>query len=163
MDFEVEHWFSASADDLAPALLDEDFQRSLGDIGALEARTLLSQDRGTDGSVTRKIRCVLDIDIKGPARRFIGDGDPAWVEEAVWEPDSRLWRWKIHPEIGGHLLDAHGSIAIEAAGNDSVRRVKGTVKVNVPLYGGKVEGWIVEGIEHAYDEEAERLEKWLAE
>ena len=38
----------------------------------------------------------------------------------------------------------------------------GMVKVSVPLYGGKVEGWIVEGIEQAYDEEAERLERWLA-
>ena len=38
-----------------------------------------------------------------------------------------------------------------------------TVKVKVPLYGGKVEGWIVDGLEHAYAEEAERLQAWLDE
>jgi hypothetical protein len=31
----------------------------------------------------------------------------------------------------------------------------------VPLYGGKVEGWIVDGLRAAYDEEADRLAEWL--
>jgi hypothetical protein len=30
------------------------------------------------------------------------------------------------------------------------------------VYGGRVEGWIVEGIERAYDEEATRLAEWIA-
>lgn len=160
MDFEVEHSFPHSADAVAEALLDADFQESLSDIGALESRTLLSQEERTDGSVFRRVRCVLDIDVKGPARKFIGDGDPAWVEESVWDPDARMWRWSIEPEIAGHLLEARGEIAIEDGG-DTIRRVLGFVKVHVPLYGGKVEGWIVEGIEQAYDEEAERLASWL--
>ena len=161
MDFEVEHRFPHPVEAVADALLDEAFQESLADIGALESRTLLSQEERADGSVHRRIRCVLDIDLKGPARKFIGDGDPAWVEEAVWDPASAMWRWKIEPEVGGHLLAANGEILIEDGGGDALRRVLGVVKVSVPLYGGKVEGWIVEGIEQAYDEEAERLAQWL--
>jgi uncharacterized protein (DUF697 family) len=84
------------------------------------------------------------------------------VEEAVWDPESRTWRWQIHPEVAEHLLSARGEIAIRPHGNDALRRIVGMVKVNVPLYGGKVEGWIVEGIEQAYDEEAERLAQWLS-
>ena len=161
MDFEVEHAFSAPLDEVARVLLDPGFQESLSDIGALESRTLLSQVERADGSVVRQVRCVLDIDIKGPAQRFIGDGDPAWVEESVWDPDARIWRWTIAPEIGGHLLEARGDIELHPLGADTLRRVLGMVKVSVPLYGGKVEGWIVEGIEQAYDEEAERLAQWL--
>ena len=71
------------------------------------------------------------------------------------------WRWKILPEIGGDLLKAKGDIAIEDKGDRSSRTVTGSVKVGVPLYGSKVEGWIVEGIEAAYTEEAERLAEWL--
>ena len=41
------------------------------------------------------------------------------------------------------------------------RTVTGEVKVRVPLYGGKVEGWIVNGVSRAYDEEAQRLAAWL--
>ena len=162
MDFEVEHLFSAPVDDVVAAFLDENFQESLSDIGALESRTLLSQEQRDDGAVVRRVRCVLDIDVSGAAKRFIGSGDPAWVEEAVWDPDTRAWRWEIHPEVAGHLLTAHGEILIRPHGDDALRRVVGTVKVNVPLYGGKVEGWIVEGIEQAYDEEAERLARWLS-
>jgi hypothetical protein len=161
VDFEVEHAFPHPVEAVAGALLDEDFQESLTDIGALESRTLLSQEERSDGSVVRRVRCVLDIDLKGPARRFIGDSDPAWVEEAVWDPEARLWRWSIEPEVARHLLDARGEIAIEDDDDKSIRRVLGFVKVNVPFYGGKVEGWIVEGIEQAYDEEAERLADWL--
>jgi hypothetical protein len=162
VDFEVEHLFSAPVQTVIEAFLDARFQESLSDIGALESRTLLEQKKRSDGSVLRRIRCVLDIDIKGPAKRFIGDGDPAWIEEAVWDPGSGTWRWEIHPEVGGHLLSAHGVISIEAHGEGTLRRVAGMVKVSVPLYGGKVEGWIVEGIEQAYDEEAERLAEWLS-
>jgi hypothetical protein len=162
VDFEVEHVFSAPVDDVVAALLDKAFQESLSDIGALESRTLLSQEERTDGSVARRVRCVLDIDVQGPARRFIGDGDPAWVEESVWDPGSQTWRWEIQPEVGANLLAAHGETMIRAHGEHALRRVTGTVKVSVPLYGGKVEGWIVEGIEQAYDEEAERLAGWLS-
>ena len=161
MDFEVEHTFSHPVEAVAEALLDPRFQESLGDIGALESRTLLSQEERADGAVVRRVRCVLDIDVKGPARKFIGDADPAWVEEAVWDPEASMWRWSIEPEVAANLLSARGEIAIEDGGGGSIRRVLGVVKVSVPLYGGKVEGWIVEGIEQAYDEEAERLERWL--
>ena len=162
MDFEVEHLFSAPLDDLVAALLDKGFQESLSDIGALESRTLLTQDERSDGSVLRRVRCVLDIDVGGAARRFIGDGDPAWVEEAVWDPGTQTWRWEIHPEVAGNLLSAHGEIVLREHGSEALRRVAGSVRVHVPLYGGKVEGWIVEGIERAYDEEAERLARWLS-
>ena len=162
MDFEIEHSFSAPLDAVTGTLLDEDFQNSLGDIGALESRTLLSQEAHGDGTVVRRVRCVLDIDITGPAKRFIGSGEPAWIEEATWDPAARTWGWEIEPEVGGHLLAARGSITVEPHGGKTIRRVRGSVKVSVPLYGGKVEGWIVEGIEQAYDEEAERLERWLS-
>jgi hypothetical protein len=35
------------------------------------------------------------------------------------------------------------------------------VKVNVPLYGGKVENLIIGGLERAYEEEAGRLREWV--
>jgi hypothetical protein len=161
VDFQIEHDFRHPSAKVAATLLDPAFQRSLTDIGALESRTLLSQDDLAGGSVRRRVRCVLDIDVKGPARRFIGDADPAWVEDAVWDPQTGVWRWKIEPEVAGNLLAADGEIAIDPRGDGSVRRVVGKVKVNVPFYGGRVEGWIVEGIEQAYDEEAERLAAWL--
>jgi hypothetical protein len=98
----------------------------------------------------------------GAAKRFIGDGDPAWIEEATWDPDSHKWEWKIIPEVAKDLLTASGYIEIDGSEEESVRIVSGNVKVKVPLYGGKVEAIIVRGLESAYSQEAELLSDWLS-
>lgn len=162
MKFEISHSFEASPEELAEAMLDENYQESLADVGALKARELLSQRRRSDGTVKRRVRCVLGVAISGPARTFLGKSDPAWVEEATWSPQTMTWEWVIRPEVAKELLDAKGAIEVKANGEGASRRVSGEVKIRVPIYGARVEGLIVEGIRHAYDEEAERLRAWLA-
>lgn len=162
MDFSLAHSFDAPVEDLAQTLLDRSFQDSLADIGALSERRVLSQENGGGGVVVRRVRCVLDLDVSGMARKLMGDGDPAWVEEATWDPDGSRWDWVVQPEVAAHLLSASGVIELAGNGRRSTRRVAGRIKVNVPLYGGRVEGWIRDGIEAAYEEEAARLADWLA-
>lgn len=161
VDFSFEHSFDAQPDAVAAALLDLDFQESLSDIGALEARDVLSQTEGENGTVVRRTRCVIGIDL-GAARRFVGDAKPAWEEEAIWDPDAMRWDWVVHPEVGAELLAASGAIRVFADGGMTRRVVTGRVKVKVPIYGGRVEGWIVDGLGRAYEEEAVRLSAWLA-
>lgn len=161
VDFEIAHEFDASAEEVADALLDEGFQDSLHDLGTLQVREVLAQQERKDGSVLRRTRCVLDLDVKGAAQKFLGNQRPAWIEEAVWDPNEMSWSWKVLPEVAGELLEAEGTISIDDDGGAAIRTVVGTVKVKVPLYGSKVEGWIVSGIEAAYDEEADRLAEWL--
>lgn len=162
MDFSLEHSFDAPVEQLAAALLDRKFQDSLGPVGHLSERKVLSQQKTPAGGVVRKTRCVLGIDVSGPARKLMGDGDPAWVEEATWDPDASRWDWVIHPEVAGHLLTAAGTIEIRGDSTRSTRAVAGRIKVHVPFYGGRVEGWIRDGIAAAYEEEAARLADWLA-
>ncbi len=161
MDFEISHQIAAPPDAVAAVLLNQDYQRSLHDIGALHDRELLSQEDIDGGRVRRRVRCILDIELNSTVRRLVGDGDPAWVEESEWDPGARRWEWDIHPELGGDLLSARGTVDLEDSEDKTARHVRGHVKVRVPLYGGKVEGWIVDGLERAYDEEAERLSDWI--
>ena len=162
MDFTVSHAFDASPDELAAVLLDEDFQHALDDVGVLEKRHLVSQEERADGTVERRTRCVLGIKINDIARKFIGDGEPAWVEHAVWYPDRMQWEWEIEPEVADHILSAHGTITVTGSDDASEREVSGTVKISgIPIYGGRVEQWIVDGIEAAYDEEADQIAEWL--
>ena len=161
MRFEVAHHFEAPAEAVAAALLDPSFQASLSTVGRLRDRAVLESTELDAGRVRRRVRCVLDLTITGPARRFIGDGDPAWVQEETWDPQTRRWDWVIHPEVAGDLLSASGTTSIDGDGSSATRRVTGDVRVHVPLYGSRVEGWIVSGITDAYDEEAERLAQWL--
>lgn len=159
--FEITHAFDASADAVAEALLDEEFQESLSDIGALAERSVLAQEEQSDSTVVRRTRCVLDVKATGTAKKFLGDQRPAWIEEAVWDPEEMRWEWTIHPEVAAELLKAKGTIDIADDGDGSERTVSGEVKVTVPLYGSKVENWIVAGLEAAYQEEADRLAEWL--
>ena len=161
MDFEISHSFAHDVDQVAAAMLDEGYQQSLSDIESLKEREVLSQEEGRGGTVLRRVRCVLDIQITGAAKSFIGSGEPAWVEESIWYPDRSQWEWVVKPEVAENLLKATGYISLKGDSGKTERIVHGDVKVSVPLYGGKVEGWIVDGLEHAYAEEAERLQAWL--
>ena len=161
MDFEISHAFPYELDAVAAAILDEEYQASLGDVESLKSREVLSQEERSDGTVVRRVRCVLDLHITGLAKNFIGDGEPAWVEEAIWYPDRNQWEWTVQPEVAENLLKANGYISLTGSDHKTERIVHGDVKVSVPLYGGKVEGTIVDGLEHAYAEEAERLQAWL--
>jgi hypothetical protein len=160
VDFELRHPIKADVEDVAAALLDADFQASLADVGGLKSREVLEQKDGPGGTVIRRTRCVLGRDL-GAAKRFLGNSEPAWVEEARWDPDKMTWSWTILPEVAAELLSASGSTVLEPEGDATERIVTGLVKVKVPLYGSRVEGVIVRGLEDAYSEEAERLQDWL--
>jgi hypothetical protein len=159
--FELEQTIPASYDDVVTATLDERYQRSLTDLPPLEHRELIEQFEDGDGRTVRITRCTLAISSGGAVSKFIGDSDPAWKEEATWHPEDSHWEWHILPEVAKELLSAKGRIVLEERGDETVRTITGEVKVRVPLYGGRVEGWIVEGLEHAYGEEADRLVEWL--
>jgi hypothetical protein len=161
VEFDIVHEFAAHPDRVAAALLDLEYQSSLGTLGPLKERAVLDQSDGSDGRVTRRIRSVLDIQLPRPARAFIGDGDPAWVEESTWEPHTQSWKWVIVPEVAREILTASGETHLKEGGAGTVRHIFGSVRVGVPFYGGKVEALIIDGFERTYDEEAQRLASWL--
>lgn len=161
MRFEVSHTFAIPPRRLAEALLDPGLQPDLTDIGALHDRAVLSRDEHADGSMVREIRCVLALEVSGIARSMLGDGDPAWVQHETWSRERTHCDWVIHPEVGADLLSASGVIDVAGSESSSTRTVAGEVKVRVPLYGGKVERWIVGGVTRAYADEAERVSAWL--
>lgn len=161
MRFELRHPFDATPDDVAEGMLDHTFQDSLTDIGDLHDRKVLTVEETADGGLVRRVRCVLALKTSGVAKSMLGDADPAWVQEERWDATRRRCEWTIHPEVAAELLSASGEIEITGSDGKAERHVTGEVKVRVPLYGGKVEAWIVDGVSRAYDEEAERLASWL--
>jgi hypothetical protein len=160
MNFEFAHHIPFAREEVAQALLDRRFQDSLTNLGPLSERKVISQET-TGEKVVRSTRCVLGMELPSAAKRFIGGADPAWTEEAIWDPAAMTWEWIIRPEVAAHLLRASGTIELLDTGDGTLRRVAGSIGVAVPLYGGRVEKWIAKGLEDAYAEEADRLVKWL--
>jgi hypothetical protein len=70
VEFDIVHEFAAHPDRVAAALLDLEYQSSLGTLGPLKERAVLDQSDGSDGRVTRRIRSVLDIQLPRPARIY---------------------------------------------------------------------------------------------
>jgi hypothetical protein len=161
MRFDLNHVFDATPQQVVEAMLDPAFQATLTDIGNLHDRKVLSVEDTDDGGIVRNVRCVLALEVSGIARSMLGEADPAWVQEERWDATRTHCKWVIHPEVAAEMLSASGTIEIGDGGGAASRTVTGEVKVRVPLYGGKVEGWIVEGVSRAYDEEAQRLDEWL--
>jgi hypothetical protein len=161
VNFRIEHNFDANPGTVAAVILDEDYQASLDGLGPLSERKVLEQESLPDGTVRRRVRCVLDIEVSGIARKFIGDADPAWIEQAVWHPQEQRWEWTIEPLVAEDLLKASGSIELAPSDDGTVRTVVGDVKVRVPVVGRRVEERIVEGLERAYDKEASALRRQL--
>jgi hypothetical protein len=159
--FELEQRIPAPYDAVVSTSLDESYQRSLTNLPPLRNREVIEQREIENGGILRVTRCVLALDAGSAVKRFIGDEDPAWVEEAIWHPEESQWTWNVIPEVAKELLSAAGTITLAEGDDETHRRVIGDVKVRVPLYGGKVEGWIVDGLERTYQEESRRLVAWL--
>lgn len=161
MRFDLTHDFDTSPERIADVMLDPSFQETLTDIGDLHHREVLDRTESPGGAITRNVRCILALKVSGIAKSMLGDSDPAWVQEERWDATRMHCDWTIHPEVAAEMLSASGTIDIVGSDNKTTRTVAGEVKVRVPLYGGKVEGWIVTGVTRAYDEEAERIASWL--
>lgn len=162
VDFQLRHHFDASPQVVADTILDPSYQGSLDPIGPLKSRELLSQ-RESEGLVIRRVRCVLDVNLAGAAKAILGSSDPVWVEESTWFPEKMSWEWKVIPEVAAGILSANGEMTLLRSGGATDRIVSGNVKVHVPFVGAAVERVIVEDVTKVYDEEAERLTRWLAD
>src|SRR5688500_2828092 len=99
MDFEIAHSFPHGIAEVADAILDERYQASLADVEWLKDREVPSQEEQKDGTVMRRVRCVLDVQTTGAAKTFIGSGEPAWIEESTGHPDRNQWEWVVKPEV----------------------------------------------------------------
>ena len=111
MDFEITHSFDASPDEVAEAMLDENYQHSLADVGQLKERELIEQK--IDEGYIRKVKgnsymedltsgnAVAGITWSGDIFVLAYDTeDPNWTFTL---PES-LW---LHSEGFGDLLCAY--------------------------------------------------------
>jgi len=90
------------------------------------------------------------------ARRFVGDEIPI-VQTENWRDAAA----EIRVEIPGKPGDVKGSARIVQRGDDVVESVELTVKVGIPLVGGKIEELIAGLLVKALNAEHKVGEKWL--
>jgi hypothetical protein len=162
VDFRIEQRVSAPPPDVADALVDPEFLAASATLPKLGGAELLDQERDGD-SVRQRIRYRFTGDLSSAVTRVVDRDRLTWIDEA----DHDLANWysahRILPDNYADRLQAAYAMQLDANGRDaSCMLVTGTVKVRLPIVGGKVEGAIVSGLDEHAAAEADLLGRWLA-
>ena len=119
---------------------------------------LVSRHEAADGSVVIITSRSLPAGIPGFLKAFL-PGDNRALQTDSWGPADRdgvrRGTWKA--DIPGAPAEVGGTMRIEPAGPGSSYVIDGTVKVKVPLIGGRAESFIAEMTTRLTDREAQVL------
>jgi len=91
------------------------------------------------------------------AQRLVGN-EIRFVQEESWTSPSGA---DIHVTIPGKPGEMNGATTLTQTGNDVVQHIDLTVKVSIPLVGGKVEDLVAGFVGKAFDAENKVGVKWL--
>lgn len=164
MDFTIEQRIAAGVAAVGDALVDRQFIAATVDLPKVGGAELLDQQR--DGTtVHQRIRYHFTGELSSAVTKVIDASRLTWVEESDHDLAAHRSAHRIVPDHYADRLQASYSARLEPDGDDSRtrRRVSGTVKVRMPLVGGRVERAIVSGLEEYAVAEAELMGRWLAE
>jgi hypothetical protein len=163
VDFAIDQRFSAPRTEVEAAFVDPAFIARLAELPKLGGAELLSQER--DGArVVQRVRYRFTGELSSVVRRVIDPARLTWVEETRFDGDAHRSDSQIVPDHYGDKLRCSMVAAFEAVSDaETVRRTRGTIKVSMPLVGGKVEAAIVSGLREHADLETSLLARWLTD
>jgi hypothetical protein len=146
MKFTVHQRFPAEIQAVLELYADPSFFTSLPPTPRLAAPELV--DHRVDGdNVVLCLRHRLTAELPVMVTRFVDPAKLTWVETTTLDRANARSRSQLQPDEYPDLLRASASAVFGTDGDATVRSVTGIVEVPVPIFGGKVEGAIVEGLE----------------
>ena len=83
-----------------------------------------------------------------------------------WDPETggaRTGTWRMDPKGVPVSVKTTGTTRLEADGAGSVHQIAATIKVSVPLVGGKLERFIFDQAKQTLDREQAFGQQWLKE
>jgi len=155
MDFSVEQRFAADPSTVIALFTNEHFLGSQQGTEKIGPPTLLERTEDS-GIITLHIRYKFTAELPDAAARFVDADKMTWVEVTITDVAARRATTELQPDHYAGLLQASGSITYTddaSTPGGTVRMVRGAVDVGVPLFGGRVERAIIEGLEEHLTEE----------
>jgi len=156
----AEHHFDATPSAVVDAMLDPEFVPELRALPAVGSVQVVEQE--TDGPVRRlSVRLEYVGAVEGIAAKVLGPTAPSWVQTYEFDGDASHGSLIITPDVHASLFDCSAEIDITATPQGARRVVNGTLKVRLPLVGGKAELALGPPILERIGQEAELLRIWL--
>ncbi len=156
----IEDRFSCSPQKLYDLLSDDKFDDEL--MQALKMQKSKQSEEKTSDGILYKIRLTSPEDIPAIARKFTGE-HLSYVETRNWLHSKLSNTWLIQPEVKGTTVEAKGTTTIVASGDGCVRKTEGTISVNLPLIGKKIEEMVLKTITDNFNKNAEFCRNYLKE
>jgi len=150
MDFRIEQALDGAPDAVEDVLLDPAFITARAALPKLGDAELLERSRDGHHAV-QHVRLRFTAPLASAVTAVIDPDRLTWVDEARYDLRTRVAEHTIIPDHYGDRLQCSYRATItpadEASGGGSTRVLTGTVKVRMPLVGGKVERAIVSGVD----------------
>jgi hypothetical protein len=161
MDFTVDQLFDAPLLDVLDLYADPGFFTSLPATERLATPELVSVER--DGTtVVLALRHRLTAELPAMVTKFVDPTKLTWVETTTLDLTGGRSNSALVPDEYPDLLKASAAATFTHEGGRTRRVVTGRVEVPVPLFGGKVEGAIVDGLTAHLDGEVAEARRRLA-
>ena len=154
MQFAFQQSITVGVDQVISTLSDEAYYASIGDLGPLGSPSLLSVDRSLTTTVS--VRWKFQADLPGPARAALDPERLTWVIQTSFADQGKA-KFLVLPDHYADMLSCSGSLNFSEVPEGCLQLVTGELKVRFPLFGGKVERVIAQGLETHIAEEAKAI------
>ncbi len=160
MDFEVRHRFPIPPEALWATVFSPAYERAVDEHSGFP-RTVLSESR--EGGVRRRrVRVESPRELPPVLARALGTSRLTYEMDEVYHEDDLLMEWTVIPAVAADRVDARGTYAIVPAEGGCERVIRGSVKVSIPLVGGRIERAIGDELRSSYERNRVFVEDWLA-
>jgi hypothetical protein len=157
----VEHPYAAPVEVVFAMLCDPQFldARFLA-TGAVSHEVIECAER-PEGDFAVVTRRTVHTEIPGFARRVL-PANNSMTQTEIWRGSStdRQGTWRV--DADGVPVSTGGLTSVESTAEGSVHHIKGTIKVPVPLIGGRIERFVFENAKVTLDAEHAFGRQWLA-
>lgn len=151
----------APASRVHAALVSTDYLTDrLAAIGGPDAA--LVEHTASGDAVTYRLRQMVPAADLPSIARSVLRGDLVVERTEKWSPSGSGYAGTTSARVGGVPGEITGAYALTDTASGSSWRTEGTVKVKVPLVGGKIEGVIAEQVTRLLAAEARFTADWLA-
>jgi hypothetical protein len=165
VDSEVDHDYAAAPDTVFAMLTDPEFLRARFEATAALAYEIVECTATPAGGFRLVTKRTVLADIPGFAKKFFKPENPMTQTED-WGPlvdGVREGTWRIEPHGVPVSVSTSGTTILAPAAGGAVQRIAATIKVGVPLVGGKLERFVYDQAKKTMDLEHAFGQKWLAE
>jgi hypothetical protein len=163
MDVRASHTFDHPIEKVWAMFCDQDAH--VAKFTGMGHRDIEVLDYSNDGAkVMIRVQRVVDVDLPGSAKKVLKPTSTVESTDHWNDNGDGTYGGTFVADAKGQPVDVKGTTRLSSTGDDQTRyEVTATVKVNVPLVGGKIEKWARGDIEKQMSEEFDAGDKWLAE